>query len=69
MRFVPRKIKKIRKEKGLSREDLAFKFREEKAKISPRTILNWEKGISKPNAEDLVVMCHIFGSPVTYFFA
>lgn len=69
MKFINKRILTQRKERGLSREDLAFQFRKLNAKVSPRTILNWEKGKSDPDANDIAILCHIFGSPVTYFFA
>lgn len=60
---VGAKIKKIRKEKGVSQERLA-----EKMQVAPSTIARWEKGKTQPNGEQLKTLCEIFDVPLQYFF-
>lgn len=60
---VGAKIKKIRKEKGVSQERLA-----EKMQVAPSTIARWEKGKTQPNGEQLKALCEIFDVPLQYFF-
>ena len=53
-------LKKIRKDKGLSQEELS-----EKLHVVRQTISKWEKGLSVPDAEMLVSISDIFETPVS----
>lgn len=56
------KLYEIRKEKGLSQEDVA-----EKLDISRQSISRWETGRAKPSTENLISLCKIYGvSPNTF---
>ena len=53
-------IKKIRKEKGLSQEELAVKLN-----VVRQTISKWEKGLSVPDAQLLISLSEILETPVS----
>lgn len=53
-------IKSIRKSKGLSQEELAIKLN-----VVRQTISKWEQGLSVPDAEMLISISEVFGTPVS----
>lgn len=66
--FLPERLKKIRKEKGLSQEDLVIELSKLGLRISRQTIWNWETGATTPNANDLSIVIQFFDKPIGYFF-
>ena len=52
-------IKTLRKEKGLSQEELSIKLN-----VVRQTISKWEQGLSVPDAEMLISISEIFDTPV-----
>ena len=57
-------LKKLRKEAGLSQEDLAGKMN-----VSKNTIQNWEKGTTKVNYDRFPLLSDIFNTPVELLIA
>lgn len=53
-------LKKFRKNKGYSQEQLAVRLN-----VVRQTISKWEKGLSVPDAQMLVEIADIFGVPVS----
>ena len=53
-------IKAIRKSKGLSQEELAIKLN-----VVRQTISKWEQGLSVPDADMLISISEVFGTPVS----
>lgn len=53
-------IKKIRKAKGLSQEELAVKLN-----VVRQTISKWEQGLSVPDSEMLLVISEVLETPVS----
>ena len=53
-------IKKIRKSKGLSQEELAIKLN-----VVRQTVSKWEQGLSVPDSEMLVTLAEILETPVS----
>ena len=53
-------IKAIRKAKGLSQEELAIKLN-----VVRQTISKWEQGLSVPDAEMLITLSKVLGTPVS----
>lgn len=53
-------IKAIRKSKGLSQEELAVKLN-----VVRQTISKWEQGLSVPDADMLISISEVFGTPVS----
>lgn len=53
-------LKALRKNKGLSQEELSIKLH-----VVRQTISKWESGLSVPDAEMLVEMSEIFETPVS----
>ncbi len=53
-------LKKLRKQKGLSQEELSVKLN-----VVRQTISKWETGLSVPDAEILVSISEIFDTPVS----
>ena len=55
-------LKRLRKEKGVSQEELAVKLN-----VVRQTISKWEKGLSVPNAQLLISLSEILETPVSVF--
>lgn len=53
-------IKSLRKQKGLSQEELSIKLN-----VVRQTISKWEQGLSVPDAEMLVTISEVFNTPVS----
>lgn len=53
-------LKKLRKEKGFSQEELAVKLN-----VVRQTISKWEKGLSVPDAQLLISLSEILETPVS----
>jgi putative transcriptional regulator len=53
-------LKTLRKEKGLSQEELSIKLN-----VVRQTISKWEQGLSIPDAEMLVTISEVFDTPVS----
>lgn len=53
-------IKSLRKQKGLSQEELAVKLN-----VVRQTVSKWEQGLSVPDAEMLVSLSEVFEVPVS----
>ena len=53
-------LKILRKQKGLTQETLAIKLH-----ITRQTISKWEKGLSVPDAEQLVHLAEVLEVPIT----
>lgn len=53
-------IKTIRKAKGLSQEELAVKLH-----VVRQTISKWEQGLSVPDADMLISLSEVLGTPVS----
>ncbi len=53
-------IKSIRKSKGLSQEELAIKLN-----VVRQTISKWEQGLSVPDADALISISEVLGTPVS----
>ena len=53
-------LKKLRKEKGFSQEELAAKLN-----VVRQTISKWEKGLSVPDAQLLISLSEILETPVS----
>lgn len=52
-------IKTLRKQKGLSQEELSIKLN-----VVRQTVSKWEQGLSVPDAEMLVAISEVFDTPV-----
>ena len=55
------KILKLRKEKGLSQEDLALQIT-----VSRQAVSRWEKEISTPDTENIIQLCRLFNVSSDY---
>ena len=53
-------IKTLRKQKGLSQEELSIKLN-----VVRQTVSKWEQGLSVPDAEMLVSISEVFDTPVS----
>ena len=53
-------LKRLRKEKGVSQEELAVKLN-----VVRQTISKWEKGLSVPDAQLLISLSEILETPVS----
>jgi transcriptional regulator with XRE-family HTH domain len=68
MQFIGDNIRKFRSELDMTREDLAKKIKKNGTPIVQRTIMNWETGESKPDADSLAQMAQIFEKDLVLFF-
>ena len=53
-------IKALRKQKGLSQEELSIKLN-----VVRQTVSKWEQGLSVPDAEMLISLSEVFDTPVS----
>lgn len=53
-------IKSLRKQKGLSQEELSLKLH-----VVRQTVSKWEQGLSVPDAEMLISISEVFDTPVS----
>lgn len=58
------KLKNLRKEHGITQENLA-----EKLHVSRQTISNWENGNTLPDIENLKLLSQFYHIPLSYLFA
>ena len=54
-------LKTLRKNKGLSQEELSIKLH-----VVRQTVSKWESGLSVPDAEMLMTISEIFETPVSF---
>ena len=54
-------IKKIRRSKSLSQEELAIKLN-----VVRQTVSKWERGLSVPDSEMLVSISDILDTPISF---
>ena len=55
------KLHKLRKERGLSQEDLAAQIA-----VSRQAVSRWEQGTSLPDTENILQLCKLFGISADY---
>ena len=58
------KLAELRRQKGLSQDELAMDL-----KISQSSISNYEKGLTSPDTVNLQKICEYFNVPVTYMLS
>ena len=63
MRTQGERIKKLRKNKGVTQKELA-----ERLGISEQAVSKWEKNLSNPSTKNLLEIAKIFGVSITYFY-
>lgn len=66
--FDAKKLRAVREEKNMSREDLANVFSVEKSPLTQQTIYNWERGATVPDANEVAIIALHFNKPVGFFF-
>ena len=57
--MIGQNIQAARKAKGLSQEELAVRLN-----VVRQTVSKWEKGLSAPDADQLVLLAHALETPV-----
>lgn len=60
---VGQKIKALRKDRGLTQQELAKIL-----KLAPTAVSAWERDANKPMMDKIAMMAELFGVPVTHFF-
>ncbi len=63
MQTIGEKIKKLRKQKGVSQEETAFELG-----VTRQTVSKWESGAMQPNAESIRMLSDYFAVSPVYFF-
>ena len=63
MQTIGEKIKKLRKQKGVSQEETAFELG-----VTRQTVSKWESGAMQPNAESIRMLSDYFAVSPDYFF-
>ncbi len=66
--FKFQNLKRCREDKELTQTDLVFELDKLSLRISRQTLLNWEAGVTTPDANDIVTIASFFNKPVQYFF-
>lgn len=66
--YMPKKLKELREAKGISQTDFVFELDKHGLRITRQTLINWESGITAPDANDIAVLSNFFNKPVQYFF-
>ncbi|MDR0207417.1 MAG: helix-turn-helix domain-containing protein [Bacteroidales bacterium] len=59
-----KKLVDLRKQRGISQEQLAIDLH-----VSQSTISNYELGVTKPDTDILKKICDYFNIPITYMFS
>lgn len=67
--WIPDNIRKFRQERNLTQKQLSEKFRRFGMTKTTRTINSWERGETKPRADELNILSIILEKPIEYFFA
>lgn len=62
-KVIGEKIYSLRKNMGLSQEELAFRLG-----VSRQSISKWEADIMQPNADNIKALCQFFQVKADYFF-
>jgi len=66
--FIAEKLRKCREEKELTQTDLMFKLDKIGLRISRPTLINWETGVTTPDANEIATLANFFNKPIQYFF-
>lgn len=66
--FIAEKLRKCREEKGLTQTDLMFELDKIGLRICRPTLINWETGVTTPDANEVALLASFFGKPIQYFF-
>lgn len=68
--FLRNRMKKLRKQSGLSLESMAVDiFVKTKYRVTRQALENWEKGRNNPSVDGLLVLCEYYQKPLGFFFA
>lgn len=63
--YIGKQIRRFRKEKGWSAQELGQKLNPEK---SPSTITSWERGRTQPDGDILIQLCRLFETDIADFY-
>lgn len=66
--FDQKKIKQLREEHAMSREDLATAIEGYGLKVNQATIASWEKNETCPKGTYIATFCNVFNVSVDIFF-
>jgi len=66
--FIAEKLRKCREEKNLTQTDLMFELDKIGLRISRPTLINWETGVTIPDANNVAILAMFFNKPIQYFF-
>lgn len=62
-KIIAEALRRYRKQKCLSVQDVAFLLSERNISVSPKTIYAWENGTNKPDISTMLTLCSIYGIP------
>ena len=68
MKFLPVKLKKIRDKKGITLRQLSLLLSDKGVNISPKTLNNWERGLTEPRPSSVSKLTSFFKLPPHYFY-
>jgi transcriptional regulator with XRE-family HTH domain len=66
--FVAERIRISRKEKKLTQTALMFALDKIGLRVSRATLINWETGVTIPDANEIAMLAEFFCKPVQHFF-
>ncbi|MBL0386223.1 helix-turn-helix transcriptional regulator [Tumebacillus sp. ITR2] len=61
MTTIAKRIRELRKQKGWTQKDLAYK-----SHVSPQVVSNWEREYSTPDTDDIANLAQVFAVPADY---
>ena len=69
MKFSYKLMSKLRKQTGKSPEAVTQDLSDDKYRISRNTLVNWEKGKTRPSVTDLERLAKVYNCEIWSFFA
>jgi len=66
--FIAERLRKCREERHLTQTDLMFELDKIGLRISRPTLINWETGVTTPNANQIAILAMFFKKRLEDFF-
>ena len=63
------KIKDLRQKKRWSLSDVVFELAKKSHRCTRQTVLNWETGVTEPNASGIAFLADVFDVTPEFFFS
>lgn len=67
--FLPKRLKQAREKIGLSQEKAIVQFSNNGLQIGRNTLGSWEKGKTKPDIDELLIIAKVLNQSIFFFLA